>query len=38
MMEYNISKGDCLQLLKKVPDNYVDLILTDPPYNISKKQ
>ena len=29
-----ISKGDCLKLLKKVPDKSVDLILTDPPYNL----
>lgn len=36
MLDYNISKGDCLQLLKSLPDKYVDLILTDPPYNISK--
>lgn len=36
MLDYTISNGDCLQLLEKVPDNYVDLILTDPPYNISK--
>lgn len=36
MLDYNILKGDCLQLLKKIPDKNVDLILTDPPYNISK--
>jgi len=28
--------GDCLEKLKKIPDNSVDLILTDPPYNIAK--
>lgn len=28
--------GDCFSILKKIPDNSVDLILTDPPYNIAK--
>jgi len=31
-----ITCGDCLELLKEIPDNSVDLILTDPPYNIGK--
>lgn len=26
---------DCLELLAKIPDKYVSLILTDPPYGIS---
>jgi len=29
--------GDCLDYLKKFRDNYFDLILTDPPYNISSE-
>ena len=28
---------DCLKYLKKIPDNFVDLIVTDPPYNVSQK-
>lgn len=28
--------GDCLEELKKIPDATVDLVLTDPPYNIGK--
>lgn len=24
--------GDCLELMKSIPDNSIDLILTDPPY------
>ena len=28
--------GDSRGLIKKLPDNYVDFILTDPPYNIGK--
>lgn len=30
---YNI---DCVQGMKKLPDNCVDLIIADPPYNLSK--
>jgi len=29
-----IHKEDCLEGMKKISDNSVDLILTDPPYNI----
>ncbi|MGM5482565.1 MAG: hypothetical protein ACQESF_03830 [Nanobdellota archaeon] len=28
---------ECLKYLKKVPDNFVDLVVTDPPYNVSQK-
>lgn len=31
---YQFWKGDCLELMKNVPDESVDLILTDPPYGI----
>ena len=31
-----ISKGDCLTVLKKVEDRKFDLIITSPPYNIGK--
>ena len=27
---------DCLEFMKTVPDKYFDLVLTDPPYEISK--
>jgi modification methylase len=26
--------GDCLRVMKKIPDNSIDLIITSPPYNI----
>ena len=26
--------GDCLEIMKGIPDNSVDLVLTDPPYNV----
>lgn len=33
----NISKfGDCYELIKTIQDNSIDLVLTDPPYCISK--
>lgn len=25
-------KGDCLEKMKNIPDNYIDAIITDPPY------
>ena len=36
MIEMNLLHGDCLELMKDIPDKSVDLILTDPPYNIGK--
>ena len=29
--------GDCSELLKNIPSNSVDLVITSPPYNIGKK-
>lgn len=29
--------GDCLEFLKKMPDNSVDITITSPPYNIGKE-
>ncbi|MCH9031880.1 MAG: site-specific DNA-methyltransferase, partial [candidate division Zixibacteria bacterium] len=29
--------GDCLDLLKKIPDNSVMLVVTSPPYNLGKE-
>ena len=29
--------GDCLELMKNIPDGYVDLVLTDPPYGMAFK-
>ena len=28
----NLMQGDCLELMKTIPDGSVDLVLTDPPY------
>lgn len=30
-------QGDCLDVMRDIPDKSVDLVLTDPPYNISQK-
>jgi len=27
----NLFQGDCLEVMKRIPDNTVDMILTDPP-------
>ena len=37
MLEINkIHCGDCLELMKEIPDKSIDLIVTDPPYGIGK--
>ncbi len=34
-MEYNkIIQGDCLDVMKQLPDKSIDLIVTSPPYNL----
>ena len=32
--EIKLFQGDCLELMKQIPDGSVDLVLTDPPYGI----
>jgi DNA modification methylase len=32
MIKINLMKGDCLEKMKEIPDNSVDMVLTDPPY------
>lgn len=35
IIPYNtIIKGDCIEVLKTLPANSVDLIFADPPYNM----
>lgn len=31
-----IRQGDCLELMKQLPDKCIDLVLTDPPYGIGQ--
>ena len=33
-MKYDIKQGDCLELMKDIPDESIDLVITDPPYGI----
>ena len=35
MNQIQIKQGDCLELMKEIPDKSIDLIATDPPYLIS---
>ena len=32
MSEITLKQGDCLELMKEIPDKSIDMILTDPPY------
>lgn len=36
-MEIKIENVDCLNYLKELPDNSIDLIITSPPYNLKNK-
>jgi len=39
MVKLNVIENmDCLKYLKTIPDNFVDLVVIDPPYNVSQKQ
>ena len=33
-MKIDLRLGDCLEVLKTIPDNSIDAIITDPPYGI----
>lgn len=36
MTKIKLLHGDCLKLMKDIPDESVDAIITDPPYNLSR--
>ena len=36
MVNVELKQGDCLELMKDIPDGSVDLVLTDPPYGTVK--
>ena len=36
MNNIELWQGDCLELMKNIPDGSVDLVLTDPPYGTVK--
>jgi modification methylase len=33
-----ILQGDCVEILKTLPEKSIDLIFADPPYNLQLKQ
>lgn len=35
--DITVYNEDCLKVLDRLPDNYVDLIITDPPYKTTKR-
>ena len=35
MKSMELWRGNCLELMKNIPERSVDLVLTDPPYGIS---
>lgn len=37
MAKSYIRCGDCLELMKDIPDSSVDLIITDPPYKVTSR-
>ena len=37
MMMYELLNGDCLELMKNIPDDSVDLVVTDPPYKTTRR-
>ena len=36
-MGIDLRQGDCLDLMKELPDGSVDLVVTSPPYNMGKE-
>ena len=34
-MAFEIKHGDCLEVMRGMPDNSVDAVVTDPPYGLS---
>ena len=38
IQESLVINGDSLEVLKKIPDQTISLILTDPPYHVTKKK
>ena len=34
-MNIDLRQGDCLEVLKTIPDNSVDSVVVDPPYHLT---
>lgn len=37
MSEIILKQGDCLELMKEIPDESIDLVVADPPYRMTKR-
>lgn len=37
-MQYLLKQGDCLELMKSIPDKSIDMILCDLPYGTTKNK
>lgn len=37
-MQYLLKQGDCLELMKSIPDKSIDMILCDLPYGMTKNK
>ena len=37
MSSTTLYNGDCLEIMKNIPSNSIDLIITDPPYRMTKR-
>ena len=35
-MQSKLYKGDCLEVMKQIPDGSVDAVITDPPYGTTQ--
>lgn len=36
MVDKTIIHGDCFEIMRQIPDNSVDMVLTDPPYSTTR--
>ena len=36
--KFTLLLGDCLERMKEIPSGSVDMVLTDPPYELSKSK
>ena len=37
-MKYKLVNGDCMEFMANIPDNSIDLIVTDPPYKTTSRE
>ena len=38
MENIKLYNGDCLEVMKDIPDGSVDMVMTDMPYNVSQNE